>query len=209
MIEFLHQYGDQTELTLKLNVNKLLKELEPFNNKWSQYNENKPWINRHGLCVLNERGSVGPGPALNSLYEWNQVHRTNLKEVDFNKPTEVYKNSQQLQSILSDILPFCVRTHFLKLLPGGYFPPHRDHTGKEQKTFRLIVPIQACNPPATRFMIEDKTLHWNLGQMYLLNTTKQHMLFNATLSEESIWLVINCIVCDEMIDYIETVLMHK
>jgi hypothetical protein len=207
MIEYINQYGDQTGLTVKLDCYKLVKELQQFESKWSQYNVLKPWIKRQGLCVLNERGSVGPGPALNSLYEWNKKHNTKFTELDFNKPTEVYHASEQVKLVLKDILPYCVRTHFLKLPPGGFFPPHRDHVGKQQKTFRLIVPIKLCNPPETRFMIEDRTLHWNEGFMYAINTTKEHTLFNASATDDSVWLVINTIVCEETINFVSNNLM--
>lgn len=207
MIEYINQYGDQSALNIKLNCSELLKELAPFESDWSQYNVLKPWIARQGLCVLNDRGTVGPGPALNSLYEWNKTYNTRLTEEDFNKPTEVYHNSTQLQTALKDILPYCVRTHFLRLPPGGFFPPHRDHVGKIQKTFRLIIPVDLCNPPSTRFMIEDRTLQWEYGRMYAVNTTKVHTLFNADISENSIWLVINAKVCEEMIDFVSRKLL--
>ena len=201
MIQYIHQYGDQVALKLNLDCNHLLQELSQFDNEWSQYNTLKPTIRRQGLCVLNERGNVGPGPALNSLREWNKKYNTTFSESDFNKPTEVYNDSVQLQSMLGEILPYCVRTHFLRLGPGGFFPPHRDHIGKEQSTFRLIVPISTCNPPSVRFMIEDRTLYWVEGRMYAVNTTKEHTLFNAS-SEDSIWLVINAKVCDETIRFV-------
>lgn len=202
MIEYINQYGDQVGLSVKLNCHELTNELKPFESMWSQYNVLKPWIKRQGLCVLNERGSVGPGPALNSIPEWNKKHNTKFTESDFNKPTEVYHASEQVKYVLKDILPYCVRTHFLKLPPGGFFPPHRDHVGKHQKTFRLIVPITACNPPNTRFMIEDNTLHWNEGYMYAVNTTKVHTLFNASPTADSIWLVINATVCEETVNFV-------
>lgn len=204
MIKYFYQYEDQTELSLKVSTKKILQDLNVFDDKWTQYNKTKPWIQRQGLCIINEKGSVGPGPALDSLFEWNKINNTNLVETDFNKPTEVYNHSEEVRKVFKDILPYSVRSHFLKLSPGGYFPPHRDHIGKDQKTFRLVIPIDNVNPPHTRFMIEDRTLYWNLGKMYLLNTTKQHMLFNAAIDKDSIWLVINCLVCDEMIDYVNT-----
>tara|TARA_B110000305_G_scaffold230255_1_gene282205 strand:+ start:117 stop:746 length:630 start_codon:yes stop_codon:yes gene_type:complete len=202
MIEYINQYGDQIKLNVKIDSPELFRELQPFESNWSQYNVLKPWIRRQGLCVLNERGAVGPGPALNSLYEWNKQYNTDFSELDFKQPTEVYYASKQVRNVLKDILPYCVRTHFLKLLPGGFFPPHRDHAGQHQKTFRLIIPIHSCNPPNTRFMIEDRTLHWQEGSMYAVNTTKEHTLFNASASSESLWLVVNAIICKETVEFV-------
>lgn len=209
MIEYVNQYGDQAELDVNLDCEKLLEEIKLFDGKWSQYNELKPWIKRQGLCVINERGKVGPGPALNSIYEWNKKNGTSYTELDFDKPTELYYASSQVQRILKDILPYCVRTHFLKLPRGGFFPEHRDHRGRNQKTFRLIVPIQECNPGAVRFMIEDRTLYWRCGKMYYINTTKPHTIFNASTNQDSIWLVINAKLCNEMIDFVSDKLKCK
>ena len=196
MINTLYQFGDQVKLTPMLNVKKMLQELEPFEKKWSQYNPSKPYIRREGLCVLNEKGKCGPGPALDSIPEYNKRNGTNLKEHDFNIPTELYNSSLQLQQLLKDFLPHCCRIHFLKLKSGCYFPTHRDHLYGNQRVIRLIVPIINCNPPNMRFLIEDKTLHWNHGQMYMVNTTKEHSLFNMN-DDDSIWLVINMIVTEE------------
>lgn len=203
MIQSFYQYGDQNRLEIQVDVEKVLEDLELFESKWSQYNTLKPWIRREGLCVINERGECGPGPALESLSEWNKKNNTNLTELDFNIPTEFYHQSQEIQNALKDILPYCFRTHFLKLKPGGFFPEHRDFIGysEDQKSLRLIIPIQNCNPGSMRFMIEDRTLQWDMGSMYLVNTNKVHSLFNLNPSEDSIWLVINCQVCKEVFEW--------
>ena len=104
MIDKIYQYGDQTQLKVKLNIKRLLEEITQFNDNWSQYNELKPWIQRQGLCILNERGQTGPGPALNSIHEWNTKHNTHYTEFSFNKPTEVYKASSEIQNVFKDIL---------------------------------------------------------------------------------------------------------
>lgn len=198
----IYQFGDQSKLGVKLDCKKILDELKPFDKEWSQYNTVKPYIHRKGLCVINERGETGPGPALESLgASAKKYNYSKFDERDFNKITPVYTHCHELQKILQDILPSCVRTHFIRLGPGGYFPPHRDSKVAEQTTFRLIVPIQSCNPPYTRFMIEDKTLHWQMGYMYVVNTTKEHTLFN-TSDQDSIWLVVNAIVNNDTFDFV-------
>lgn len=203
MIQSFYQYGDQNRLEIQVDIEKVLEDLELFESKWSQYNTLKPWIRREGLCVINEKGKCGPGPALESLSEWNKKNNTSLTELDFNIPTELYYQSQEIQNALKDILPYCFRTHFLKLKPGGFFPEHRDFIGysEDQKSLRLIVPIQNCNPGSMRFMIEDRTLQWVMGSMYLVNTNKVHSLFNLNPTEDSIWLVINCQACKEVFEW--------
>ena len=88
----IYQFGDHFELDRSINVTKMLKELEPFKDDWSQYNPRKN-INRQGLCVLNDRGSVGAGPALDSLYDYNKENGTNIGETDCNIPTELFFES--------------------------------------------------------------------------------------------------------------------
>lgn len=51
-------------------------------------------------------------------------------------------------------------------------------------------------------MIEDRTLHWNEGSMYAVNTTKEHTLFNASTSNDNVWLVINAILCEETVSFV-------
>ncbi len=194
------QFGDFISLDKSLDSS-VKKDLAQYSKDWSRYNP-RTNIAREGLCVINEKGSVGPGPALDSLKQYNAEHGTQWNESDFNKPTDLYRNSTALQELLQDILPYCVRTHFIKLLPGGYFPPHRDHSKGIQNTFRLIVPIQNFNPPFCRFILEDTTLYWEQNKMYFLNTTKHHTLFNASPKRDSIWLVINAKLCKETIDFV-------
>ncbi len=36
-----YQFGDQFELKIRFNIRDILKDLESFNDKWSQYNPRK------------------------------------------------------------------------------------------------------------------------------------------------------------------------
>ena len=195
------QFGDQIMLNKKIDEYRLLEDLKQFDDKWFQYNEFKPYINRQGLCILNESGENKPGPAISSLGEWNAAYGTNFVETDFNIETPVYHCNQELKEILEEIRPWAYRTHFLRLPPGGYFPPHRDSRHPRPDTFRLIMPINNSMNPWFRFMIEDRPLHWDNGSLYAVNTTKEHTLFNAG-TKDSIWLVINAKVCMEMFRFV-------
>jgi len=191
------QWGDFFQINAEFDVDKLLHEVTPHNDKWSQYNPRKDWIKRDGLCVLNERGKCGPGPALDSLRQYNREHETTWHEDDFNVPTELYNTSSELQRVMGPMLNWSVRSHFLRLPPGGYFPPHRDHVFGEQTSFRLIWAIENCNPPHCRFILEDKTLNFGYGECYVVNTTKSHTLFNCSTNYDSIWLVVNAKITDD------------
>jgi hypothetical protein len=198
------QFGNQIELKKYMSPRAVLDDLIPFEDQWSQYNTNKSWIPREGLCIVNERGETGPGPAMNSLVEWNATHGTDLTEADFVKPTPVFHAlyEQHFKSTLGEIVPYIFRSHFLRLRPGGFFPPHRDSFEADQTTFRLIVPLQNCNPPWSRFMLEDRTLHWTTGHVYAVNTTLEHTLFNMNIKKDSVWLVINAVINDHTVDYV-------
>lgn len=195
------QFGDQILLNKDVNSKQLLKDLEQFDDKWFHYNEFKKYINRQGLCVLNESGENKPGPAISSLGEWNRANGTNFVETDFNIDTPVYHCNEELKELMDEIRPWAYRTHFLRLPPGGYFPPHRDSRHIRPDTFRLIMPLQNTANPWFRFMIEERCLHWSEGSLYAVNTTKEHMLFNAG-TKDSIWLVINVKVCEDMFRYV-------
>lgn len=194
------QFGDFIPLDVSID-NSIKRDLKTLDSKFSKYNP-RDNIPRDGLCVINERGQSGPGPALDSLKQYNSENNTSWGETDFNLPTEVYNESPALQNLLGNIKDWCVRTHFIKLHPGGYFPPHRDHTRGVQNTFRLIVPIYNCNAPYCRFMLEDTTLHFEHNKMYFINTTKQHSLFNASPKRDSMWFIINALLCKESIDWV-------
>lgn len=203
----IHQYGDFYKLGYYLDTNKILKTLKDFESKWSQYNPRKAHIPREGLCVFNYSGKCGPGPALDSLKEYNRIHNTNIGESDCNKPTELLWESKELQHFFEPLVGSVVRTHFLKLKPGGFFPPHRDHTRGVQNSFRIIVPIYNCQPPHSNFILEDKILYMEHGYPYVINTTKLHWLFNAHAEEDQIWLVINAKIDENCMEFIENGLL--
>ena len=158
-----YQYGDFYKIHHRLSISKIIKQLEPFKDKWSQYNTRKSSIPREGLCVFNYDGKCGPNPALDSLKEYNKLHGTNLSETDAHVPTELYHASSELQKYFEPLLGSVIRTHFLKLRPGGFFPPHRDHTRGIQNSIRIIIPIENCSPPESNFILEDKILYMDHG----------------------------------------------
>lgn len=202
------QYGNQLLLNKSIKSSRLMNDLEQFENDWNQYNQFKPFIQRQGLCVINEDGVLKQGPALNSLLEWNHIYGTSYTETDFNVTTPVYDVSIDLQDALGDILEHCGRTHILRIPPGGYFPPHRDCRGSGNEVFRLLMAIKNTDNPGFRFMLEDKPLHFNQGELYAVNTMLEHTLFNAS-TNDAYWLVVNAILNEETVDWIERNLAVK
>ncbi len=199
------QFGDHIRLTQSIDTARFAQDLEEFDNDWNQYNEFKPQIRREGLCILNEDGINKRGPAISSILEWNKTYGTSWSEEDFVVPTPVYHKSIDMQNLLGPILPYICRTHILKIKPGGYFPPHRDayyRGGIESETFRLLMPLYNTSSPWFRFMVEDATLPWTNGDLYAVNTQKEHTLFNTSIDKDSYWIVINAKVCEEMFNYV-------
>ena len=190
-------YGDQYALRLRVELDKVLSELGKFDNSWTPYNPRKK-NNRWGLSITNLDGKLGAGPDLDSLREYNAEHNTEITEKDFIVPTPVY---DIFSDILAPISQWLVRCHLLQLRPGGYFPAHIDNYGTDIESFRLLIPLENMNPDHSWFMIEDKILYWEHGDMYFLNTCKQHTLFNAGFKNMTM-VVLNVLLEKEVVDYI-------
>lgn len=186
--------GDIVATNTKINQIKLLEEIEKFDNAWKDYNPKTPQMKRKALAVTSLDGSLeNKGSILSSEYS----------EHDFNKPTEVYKSSETLQKLLSPWIEYLGRTQILKLEEGGFFPSHIDEGWRlPPESFRLVVALADCNPPYMWWMHGDdkeyKSLTWQYGTLYFVNTLKKHALFN-TGSKDSYFLIANVRICEESI----------
>ncbi len=169
-------FGDLIPLKLKCDVKKLFDETEEF--VYLKYNPRKD-IERYGLSITSLDGSLN-GVDLDSIKEYNKENNTEYDELSFNKFTEVYHTSSEIQKIVEPFKDHIGRSHILSLQEGGYFPPHRDLPVyvEQQNSLRILVPLKGCNPPDMYFMYEDKPLHFEHGRAYFLNTNKSHNLFS-------------------------------
>ena len=168
-------FGDLIPLKLKCDVKKLFDETEDF--VYLKYNPRKN-IERYGLSITSLDGSLN-GIDLDSIKEYNKENNTEYAELSFNKFTEVYNVSSEIQKIVEPFKNHIGRSHILHLAEGGYFPPHRDLPVyvEQQNSLRVLIPLKGCNPPDMYFMYEDKPLHFEHGRAYFLNTNKAHNLF--------------------------------
>lgn len=187
MISYLTQYGSQIELDITTDPEALISHANNF--EWVKYNPRKD-VNRWGLSVTSLDGGITGVPDLDSLYEYNKENNTSHSEKEFNVPTPVL--NEQIKNVLEPWQGEYYRTHFLKFGPGGFFPPHRDwnYTTGVADSFRLIMPLRNVNPPSFNFVLEDKTLHWDIGRLYFVDTLKMHYLFNSSFTD-SYWLIVN------------------
>ena len=190
-------YGDQIRLNEWEDPRITLNELKKFDDKWSAYNPRKN-INRWGLSITNLDGTLGSGPDLDSLYEYNKENNTNISESSFTVPTPVY---DVVAHYCDPFKEWLFRSHILKLGPGGFFPNHIDNYGTQINSFRLLVPLQVCNPLEGGYFIYqyNNVLYWNYGSLYFLNTCKEHTIFNANNFLDHIVLIMNVKLTEESV----------
>ena len=196
--------GDVIELRPRLNCPSLMDNLELYDDKWFKYNPRKD-IKRYGLSIINDTGELVPGPDLDSLPQYNKENNTTLSEIDFKTPTPVFE-IDQIKGLLTPMKNFLLRTHFLKLPPGGYFPPHRDEALRDENrmlSFRILSPIYNTDFPNVQFMLDSNFVNFKQGSLYVVNTFKSHSLVNMS-TDDSIWLVINAEISDDSVDFIHS-----
>ena len=190
-------FGDVIELSIGVNPDKLLDEIDGF--EWSQYNPRKA-NNRLGLSITSSDGSFNKID-LDSLYEYNLENGTRYRETAFKTRTDVYDASKEIQKVIDVFGEHVCRSHLINMKTNGSFPPHRDWRRIDiQETFRVLVPLQFCNPNDMYFMYEDKPLHFNHGKAYFINTNKNHSVFS--FSDNAIFIVINVEVNADSLDII-------
>ena len=188
MLEYLTLcgYRDFIELNLRIDQPKKVVEWTEENFTYVKYNPRKN-INRFGLSITSLDGGLSGRPDLDSF--WTENPEDMPKETDINVRTPVYEHPE-IKKLCDHFQPFVGRSHFLKIPPGGYFPPHRDFKSTELNSYRVIVPMLDFEFPNFTFMLEDKILQWQPGRAYFLNTAKAHHLFNCGI-RDSYWIVLN------------------
>lgn len=194
LYDSLARYGDSYALSLGLDTTKLLKNLEVYQDDWVQYNPRKN-IPREGLSVTSLDGGLSGVPDLDSIREYNIQNNLSLDETSFTTKTEVW---DLVKSALEPFKDNLGRTHIIKMPKTGCFPTHRDDYVRENKSFRLFLPIDKCNPPDTYFILNKNILNFMQGHVYFLDTCKEHVVF--TCGETSMFLVANIILNEDSVD---------
>jgi hypothetical protein len=194
----LTRFGNFYQLNTNHDADIFLNNIKQFDNDWKPYNKRKN-IPREGLSITSLDGRLSGIPDLDSLYEYNKENNTSITELDIDKPTSVYEYALPY---FKDIAPYVCRTHVIRLNPCGSFPIHRDNKSYDIDSFRLFVPLNNCNPPVTYFILEDKILRFLRGYVYFIDTCLEHVVFNASESKPSTFVVINVKLCEESVDAI-------
>ena len=184
MYDKILKYGNFIPLDIKGKPSTFLRDIEDYHSvDWAPYNPRKE-IDREGLSLISENGNFG-GVDLDSLGAYNNEHNTEYNESSFSIDTPA---AQFAADWINPWRPHVKRSHVIRLGPGGYFPTHRDDFRDEITTMRIFIPLINCNPNNMWFMLEDKTLNFNHGQSYFINTCLSHTVF-ATY--EAMFIVLN------------------
>lgn len=186
-------YGKVIPLNIQMDDPREVINWTEENFKYVRYNPRKN-IERYGLSITSLDGGLSGHPDLDSLTEYNYDQKNFnksqfVREEDLKVPTPVYDHPQ-IKEICDLWQPYLFRTHILKILPGGYFPPHRDHTNTNLENFRLLMPLANCSPTELTFIIDGEIINWDTGRLYFVDTAKMHYLFNPSF-DPSYMLVLN------------------
>lgn len=183
----LTRYGSSYKLRVRLNEKKFMSDLELFTEQWKKYNPRHK-VERYGISITSLDGGFSGTPDLDSILQYNRENNTNFSELDFVEKTPLYHHCSD---VLKYFEPYVGRSHVIKLGTGGFFPMHRDANDIDIKSFRLFIPLQACNSPTMHFILDNRTLNFEYGYVYFIDTCLEHLLFNASYSRDAYFIVAN------------------
>ena len=164
--------GPFEPLNIHIDLGKYMQEISQFNDDWVDY---LPRIdrpnNRKALTLTNLPGKTHKD--VPSLAEASYAAGRRLSELEFNESTDVYKACTSLQPFLDSWQPLG-RTFVVQSNTGGYFVPHRDHPSMPRECFRLIVFLNNCGPLQYDWLMDDRKMNIQMGQVYYVNTRMTH-----------------------------------
>ncbi len=171
--------GDTIKLKFNFNGTDVLKKIEKFNDNWCPYNVKKDKVNnRWGLPLTSHTGDVLDNYHLNSFGYMQKYHDVEMREDNFNTPTEVYKELPEISDIVEVFSPNIGRVHFLRVDQGGFFPPHRDFPGPAPEYFRMLAVFGKCKPENYVHLLDGKTFYPESGFLYFVNFQLDHSVFS-------------------------------
>lgn len=164
--------GPFEPLNIRINLGQYLEEITQFDNDWVDYlpRTDRP-NNRKALTLTNLPGKTHKD--VPSLAQASYAARRRLSELEFNQPTDVYRTCTSLQPFLDSWQPLG-RTFIVQSNTGGYFVPHRDHPSMPRDCFRLIVFLNNCGPLQYDWLMDDRKMNIQMGQVYYVNTRMTH-----------------------------------
>ena len=191
--------GPFEPLNIHIDLGKYMQEISQFNDDWTDYlpRTDRP-NNRRALTLTNLPGKTHKD--VPSLAEASYAAGRRLSELEFSQPTDVYKACTSLQPFLDSWQPLG-RTFVVQSNTGGYFVPHRDHPSMPRECFRLIVFLNNCGPLQYDWLMDDRKMNIQMGQVYYVNTrmthrtvswidNSQHLILNIPFTTENVSKVI-------------------
>jgi hypothetical protein len=176
-----------------------MREIAQFDNDWVDYlpRTDRP-NNRKALTLTNLPGKTHKD--VPSLAQASYAAGRRLSELEFNEPTDVHRACTSLQPFLDQWAPLG-RTFIVQSNTGGYFVPHRDHPSMPRECFRLIVFLNNCGPLQYDWLMDDRKMNIQMGQVYYVNTrmthrtiswvdNSQHLILNIPFTTENVARVI-------------------
>ena len=179
--------GDFVPLNFRADLGLFKAEIEKYKTEWIPYLHREGLLNdRQGLNLVGLPGDT-PTDSL-SLPEAMRRTGRKLNELDFDTPTQLYRDLTSLHPIL-DYFPKLGRCSLVKVNTGGWFPIHRDGVLLQRNTFRIVVFLS--NTDYTHYEWEhDHTIRQiQEGRAYYIDTRKAHR--THSYSDDSIHLVMN------------------
>ena len=191
--------GPFEPLNIRIDLQKYMQEIAQFDNDWVDYlpRTDRP-NNRRALTLTNLSGKTHQD--VPSLAEASYAAGRRLSELEFNEKTEVYNACTSLQPFLDSWQPLG-RTFIVQSNTGGYFVPHRDHPSMPRECFRLICFLNNCGPLQYDWLMDDRKMNIQMGQVYYVNTrmthrtiswvdNSQHLILNVPFTTDNVAKVI-------------------
>jgi hypothetical protein len=191
--------GPFEPLNIWIDTGKYMNEIQQFDTDWVDYlpRTDRP-NNRRALTLTNLHGKSHTD--VPSLAEASLAACRRLSELEFNQPTDVYRTCTSLHSFLDMWKPIG-RSFIVQSNTGGYFVPHRDHPSMPRESFRLIAFLNNCGPLQYDWLMDDRKMYIQPGQVYYVNTrmthrtiswvdNSQHLILNIPFNTENVSKVI-------------------
>lgn len=185
----LQALSDFEPLMFEIDYDLFRQEITQYEDRWISYLPREGIINnRQGLCLVGLENDL-PTDSSSLPEARRRTGNKTLNELDFNVPTQLYKDLTCLHKILGYWSPIG-RTMLVKTNAGGWFPPHKDHPLLTRDCFRVIAFIgSAVDHEAYEWEMNGRTWPIKQNRSYYVDTRKTHR--THSWQENSIHLIMN------------------